>query len=499
MRIIVKNITYGLLSVFLFCCTPKVPDTYAESPDQPNIYPDYADVTIPSNIAPLHFIVDETADHYVTRISYPGGEWITDNREVTPGVSRWQEMLAAAKGKDLQVEVFVEHNGQWTRCRPFTFHVAEEPIDAYLSYRLISPSYVTYKDLTLNQRNLTNFDESIIYGNMINTDVEHAQCINCHSCQNYNPARMQFHVREDMGGTVIAYDGQLTKVNLKTDSLISAGVYPNWHPTEKLIAYSVNQTGQTFHTLDLQKIEVQDTRSDLILYDVEHNEVTRIKGDPDELEVFPRWSPDGRYLYYASAHFVRTDTTSDLTNEIITRYKDIKYNLYRRSFDPQTREIGSAELVFDAAGLNKSATMPRISPDGRFLLFTLGEYGVFHIWHKDADLYLMDLRTRRTRPLTEVNSSDAESQGMWSSNGRWIVFSSRRNDGNYTRPFIAYIDKSGKGRKPFELPQKDPDMHRSFMRSYNIPEFMNGPVEVSPQKFATLIRDTEAKPAKQKN
>ena len=136
---------------------------------------------------------------------------------------------------------------------------------------------------------------------MINSDVDHAQCINCHSYQNYNPARMQFHVREDMGGTVIAYDGQLAKVNLKTDSLISAGVYPNWHPTEKLIAYSVNQTGQTFHTRDLQKVEVQDMLSDLILYDVDRNEVTRIKGDPDELEVFPRWSPDGRYLCNACA------------------------------------------------------------------------------------------------------------------------------------------------------------------------------------------------------
>ncbi len=79
------------------------------------------------------------------------------------------------------------------------------------------------------------------------------------------------------------------------------------------------------------------------------------------------------------------------------------------------------------------------------------------------------------------------------------MFSSRRYDGNYTRPFIAYIDKEGKGRKPFELPQEDPDMHRRFMRSYNIPEFMTGPVETPPQEFASVIRDTEAVPARQKN
>ena len=94
--------------------------------------------------------------------------------------------------------------------------------------------------------------------------------------------------------------------------------------------------------------------------------------------------------------------------------------------------------------------------------------------------------------MTEINSDDVESYHSWSSNGRWVVFSSRRYDGNYTRPFIAYIDKDGKGRKPFELPQEVPDMHRRFMRSYNIPEFMNGPVEITPQAFASLIRDTEA-------
>ena len=493
-----KNIAAALAAALCFGCTPQAPEQYTDSRELPDIYPDYTEVTVPSNIAPLHFMVDEEADAYVTRFSYGDEEWTTDKRDVTPGLSRWRDMLAAAKGKAIGVEVFVEHDGQWPRHKPFRIHVAEEPIDAYLTYRLISPSYVTYRDLTLNQRDLTSFDESIIYGNMINSDVDHAQCINCHSCQNYNPARLQFHVREAMGGTVIAYDGKLTKVNLKTDSLISGGVYPAWHPTEKLIAYSVNQTGQTFHTRDLQKVEVQDMLSDLILYDLEKNEVTRILGDKDELEVFPWWSPDGKYLYYASAHFERKDSAERLDNETIRRYQEFKYNLYRRPFDAASRQVGPAELVFDAAAINKSATLPRISPDGRFLMFAMGKYGVFHIWHKEADLYLMDLRTRQVRPMTEINSDDVESYHTWSSNGRWVVFSSRRNDGNYTRPFFAYIDKDGRGRKPFELPQEVPDMHRRFTRSYNIPEFMSAPVDIAPQEFARLIRK-DAVPARQLN
>ena len=150
--------------------------------------------------------------------------------------------------------------------------------------------------------------------------------------------------------------------------------------------------------------------------------------------------------------------------------------------------------LFDAATLGKSATLPRISPDGRFLMFTMGDYGVFHIWHGDADLWMIDLKeandepSATAHPLKEVNSKSTESYHSWSSNGRWVVFSSRRYDGNYTRPFFAHIDKDGKASKPFELPCADPDYHRQFLRSYNIPEFMHGPVTISPQNFADALK-----------
>ena len=168
--------------------------------------------------------------------------------------------------------------------------------------------------------------------------------------------------------------------------------------------------------------------------------------------------------------------------------KKLKYNIYRKSFDPETMTFGPRELVFSADSLNKSATLPRISPDGRYLMFTLAEYGVFHIWHHDADLWMIDLQNGEARAAQELNSSDTESYHSWSSNGKWVVFSSRRNDGTYTRPFFAHIDKNGQGTKPFELPSADPDYHRQFMKCYNIPEFMHGPVTIKPQAFAEILK-----------
>ena len=101
---------------------------------------------------------------------------------------------------------------------------------------------------------------------------------------------------------------------------------------------------------------------------------------------------------------------------------------------------------------------------------------------------MMDLTTGQVQNMKEINSSEVESYHSWSSNGRWVVFSSRRYDGNYTRPFFAHIDKNGHASKPFELPCADPDYHRQFLRSYNIPEFMQGPVTIRPQDFSDVLK-----------
>jgi Tol biopolymer transport system component len=306
---------------------------------------------------------------------------------------------------------------------------------------------------------------------------------------------MQFHARQHHGGTVIAYDGTVKKVGMAADHILSAGVYPTWHPWLKLIVYSTNKTGQIFHSVNPNKIEVFDSESDLIAYDVEHNEVTNIENIPDEMECFPFWAPDGKTLYYCSAHFEYSDTIADKGMEFTMRTQEAKYNLYKKPFNPETLQFGPRELVFSADSIDKSATLPRISPDGRYLMFTLAEYGVFHIWHHDADLWMLDLQTGEVRNMEEINSADTESYHSWSSNGRWVVISSRRYDGNYTRPFIAHIDKDGRSGKPFELPCADPDYHRQLLKSYNVPEFMRGPVTIAPQRFADALKQ-EAEPVK---
>ena len=478
-----------LVAALLAACGPRVPENFKASNEQPDIYPDYREVTVPVNMAPLTFQMAREAEQMVARLSAGGEELLLGGDKIQPSHDDWQRLVAQAADKGISVEVYARYRGQWTKYEPFHIYVSPDSIDPYLSYRLISPSYVSYEELTISQRHLENYDESVIYDNILCSEegAGKGQCINCHNYQQYNPERMQFHARQHQGGTIIAYDGKIRKINMKSDSLLSAGVYPAWHPQLNLIVYSTNATFQTFHITNPDKIEVFDTQSDLIAYDVEKNEVTNIERDTLEFEVFPCWAPDGRTLYYASAHFEYQDTI-DHSYELIQRFREVRYNIYKKTFDPKTRQFGPRELVFDAAAMEQSATLPRVSPDGRFLMFALAPYGVFHIWHREADLWMLDLTTGEARNMKELNSDDVESYHSWSSNGRWVVFSSRRYDGNYTRPFIAHVDKDGRATKPFELPCADPDYHRQFMRSYNIPEFMRGPVTLRPQDFADALK-----------
>jgi hypothetical protein len=486
----------------LMACSTKVPDSFTENEALPAIYPDYVNVTIPVNIAPLTFELDEPdADGMVARYAAGDVEIICADK-MQPDIDDWHELIQSTinhQPSTIQVDVYARHGDQWTHYKPFSIYVSPDSIDPWLSYRLIPPSFVSYEALTISQRCLENYDESVIYDNMLCGLEKDGQCINCHHYQQFNPQRMQFHARQNLGGTVIAYDGKLTKVNMKNDSILSAGVYPAWHPWLNLIVYSTDKTHQSFHTTDPNKIEVFDTESDIIAYDVERAEVTNLENDPNEMEVFPAWAPDGRTLYYCSAHFEVGDSITNRNVEVVNRSQELKYNIYRKSFNPDTWEFGPRELVFDADSLlatdslserqsGGSAVLPRISPDGRFLVFTMASYGYFHIWHHDADLWMIDLKGGEVNPLTPANSPDTESYHTWSSNSRWLVFSSRRDDGVFTRPFFAHIDEEGNVGKPFELPAADPDYHRQFMRCYNIPEFMRGPVTIAPQTFADVLK-----------
>ena len=232
---------WGWVFFFLLSCTHKpssLPTSFAETADSLVIYPDYRDVTVPPNIAPLNFMVtDAEATEFIAELQVAAPPTVAEPPALLCGAARdgkfdidsaeWRRILSDAKGRTLAVAVYAHRSAGWVRYRPFTIQVAEEDIDPFLSYRLIEPGYELYRQLGLYQRDLTNFHEAVIYENNRTFDDEHNHCVNCHSYQAYDTQRMLFHVRAQHGGTVITHGTEAHKVAIRHDSILSAGVYPS--------------------------------------------------------------------------------------------------------------------------------------------------------------------------------------------------------------------------------------------------------------------------------
>ena len=169
----------------------------------------------------------------------------------------------------------------------------------------------------------------------------------------------------------------------------------------------------------------------------------------------------------------------------------IRYNLCRIDFDPATGTFGDQiETVIDAAVQQQSISFPRPSYDGRFLCYTLSDYGQFSIWHHEADLYLLHLATGESVPMHAANSDDTESFHNWSTNSRWLVFSSRRDDGLFTRPYFCHVDAKGVVSKAFMLPQRNPRrFYRDRFFSFNVPDFIVRPTRFDGRQASRIIND----------
>ena len=443
----------------------------------PPIFPDYTGVTVPENIAPLNFRVDDSVEADDFAVSLTAGEKtvLLRGREFDIPVADWKDLTGS--GEDISAIVMVKDGGKWKAYNPFKIAVSRDRISDHLAYRLIEPGYVSWHKLGLFQRDLESFSSSAI---ITNESTDH-NCMNCHSFAARNPSRMVFHMRAENGGTYLWYDGRLEKLNTKTPETISALVYPYWHPDGKLVAFSVNDTKQAFHSTDPNRCEVYDNASDIVVYDVARHEIVSAPFlmQPDVFETYPSFSSDGKTLYFCSA------PGKDMPDE----YKEVRYSICSVDFDPATLTFGSTvDTLYNSRETGRSAVFPRVSPDGNFLMFTETAYGCFPIWHKDADLGMIDLRSGGRIDLSAANSPDVDSYHSWSSDSRWVAFSSRRIDGLYTRPFICHISEDGVPSKPFLLPQKDTRFYGRFMKSFNIPELIDGPVTASPEEITAFAK-----------
>ena len=378
---------YSVIQLFVFALllsSCSQPGNDFRSIEQPaNIFPFYQGTVIPYNIAPLNFIICEEASRFTVRFAVAGKDSFDvscRSGKVYIPLRKWKKFLQTHRGEQMDVSIFVKKASGWERYSPLKVAIANEPIDSWLAYRLIEPGYTGWSQLGIYQRCLENFDEEPVLLNRL-TD---GNCMNCHSFCRNDPQTMLFHLRQKHAGTIFVKDGQVSKVDTKSPEMISAGVYPRWHPGGRYVAFSVNKTTQQFHTTNRNKIEVYDEASDLILFDTQNNTITTdsLICSSNYFETFPEWSPDGKYLYFCSA----------VARKMPQEYFLLRYDLVRIAFDASTGCFGNQiETILSSSDIGKSMTLARISPDGKYVVFCLSDYGCFPVWHHESDLYILNL------------------------------------------------------------------------------------------------------------
>ncbi len=465
----VPFVTCAVVAAFVLgSCKDEGPDAPVAVARRPRITPDYVGIVVPPNVAPLNFTIDEPGERYAVKVYSASGEPIevaARTGDIVISEKRWKDLLGANAGKELSVDVYVKtESGLWNRYETITNTIAEETIDSHLVYRFMTPSSYFPKPMQIRQRNLETFDEEVLldtrsYGN---------GCANCHSFVGNRPDPMLIGIRSTTfpSATVYAHAGGVEKIGAKFG-------YTAWHPSGRIVTYSINDVRQFFHTAQNEIHDVVDLDSLIVYHDIEKNETKTAPAlsDKARLETYPAWTPDGKYLYFCSAPLLWTDMETVPPR----RYDEVQYDLMRIAYDVETDTWGALETVLSAADTGLSILLPRVSPDGRFLLFCMSRYGCFPVYQPTSDLYMMDLSTGEYWK-TSANSEYSESWHSWSSNSRWIVFSSKRQGGLFTRPFISHVDEGGRTRKPFVLPQEHPSFYASCYHLYSVPELIAGPM-----------------------
>lgn len=483
-----SHIILPLLPLFagVAACSPEE-QTAEVLHQQAPIWPDYKEVTLPINLAPIRFALADSC-----RLESPQAIFSAGNKKIVLGAKsgefaisekQWDELKQA--DSCVHVRIQGRREGRWVEYDAFALFVSADSIDSHLCYRLLEPGYEVWGEMGIYQRDLESYEQRAI---LTNRDTDNG-CMNCHSFNQRDPEQMLFHLRKELGGTYMIRNGSIEKLNTKTPQTISALVYPYWHPSGRYVAFSTNDTQQAAHSTNPNRIEVFDNTSDVVVYDVERKELLscpQLKS-AGVFETFPAFSPDGRTLYFCSADSVNAKQA----------YQDVHYSLCAIGFDAEAGTFTqTVDTLYNIRARGGSVSFPRVSPDGRWLMFTRHGYGNFSIWHKDADLWVVDLAHTTADsvicyPLDAINSQDVDSYHSWSSNSHWAVFSSRRDDGLYTRPYLAHVDDEGQWSKPLLVPQADVHYYDRLMKSFNIPELVSGPVATQKADIIQVARTSK--------
>jgi hypothetical protein len=206
------------------------------------------------------------------------------------------------------------------------------------------------------------------------------------------------------------------------------------------------------------------TRGILAYYSRQSGQFLSLPGadDPEFVHCGPTWSPDGKTIVFSRAAARDPDMEETPTYALDPLELDLQYDLYRIPFNDG--QGGTPERIEGASENGKSNSFPKISPDGKWIVFVKSRNG--QLMRPDSELWIVPVEGGEARKMT-CNTSLMNSWHSFSPNGRWMVFSSKVNR-PYTQMFLTHIDEDGNDSPPVLITNTT-----ASNRAINLPEFVN--------------------------
>lgn len=210
------------------------------------------------------------------------------------------------------------------------------------------------------------------------------------------------------------------------------------------------------------------TRGILAWYDRKTQQMRTLPGadDPKYVQTSAFWSPDGKYLIFSRATardpYPPGAPKPEYAND--PREPPIQYDLYKIPF--HDGEGGVAVPVKGASANGMSNNFPKVSPDGKWIVFVENRNGL--LMRPDSKLYMVPFAGGTAHQMT-CNTALMNSWHSFSPNGRWLAFSSKARS-PYTHLMLTHIDGNGN-----DSPAIVVDNATAANRAVNIPEFVNVP------------------------
>jgi Tol biopolymer transport system component len=421
----------------------------------------------PANLCPP---VIEWSDHnndwWQVCVTVPGTplQWTgtSDERKLQLPDDVWAKIRGLAPRRAVLVVKGVKRSGLWSRARetvhvskPVAFAVSTDAADRAVVFRQIDPPFSRFKTPNVYVRDLGEKDARVFLKS------RREYCFNCHQFSNRSgtSGKMAIQVRylgfetKEEPTYLAVYDiARKTGERVILPFKLQMTTFMSWSPDGKKLAYSANQQLATLPPIVHETQVAGESTSDIGIYDTERARTWLLPGasDPKLLEIFPNWSADGKYVVFSSAP---AGLYPSLTH-------------YRLHMVPLNGgRGGKAVPVPGTERPDKSDYFARWSPDGKW--FTFARADADALLKSSSDIWIMSADFKgEARPL-ECNAPCAtDSWYSWSSNSRWIVFVSKREDGVYGRMYLTHIDERGHASPAVKVPVWNPPM-----MSANVPEF----------------------------